>query len=113
MYEFWYDCVKSKYGEKLKLCYMDTGRFIVYIKTGDIYKDIAEDVEIKLWIRQTIPKEKNKRVIGLVKDELNGKIITKFVGLRARTYSYLMDDVSEDKKVRDAKECVIKIKLKF
>ena len=48
-----------------------------------------------------------------MKDELDGKIITKFVGLRARTYSYLMDDVSEDKKVRDAKECVIKIKLKF
>ena len=47
MYEFWYDCVKLKYGEKLKLCYMDTGRFIVYIKTSDIYKDIAEDVEIR------------------------------------------------------------------
>ena len=47
MYEFWYDCVKSKYGEKLNLCYMDTGRFIVYIKTSDIYKDIAEDVEIR------------------------------------------------------------------
>ena len=45
MYEFWYNYVKQKYGEKTKLCYMDTDSFIVYIKTDDIYKDIAEDVE--------------------------------------------------------------------
>ena len=45
MYEFWYDFVKPKYGEKAKVCYMDTDGFIVHIKTGDIYKDIAEDVE--------------------------------------------------------------------
>ena len=47
MYEFWYDIVKPRYGEKWKLCYMDTDGFIVYIKTDDIYKDIAEDVEIR------------------------------------------------------------------
>ena len=40
MYEFWYDYVKQKYGEKAELCYMDTGSFIVYIKTNDIYKDV-------------------------------------------------------------------------
>ena len=40
MYEFWYDYVKQKYGEKVELCYMDTGSFIVYIKTNDIYKDV-------------------------------------------------------------------------
>ena len=44
MYEVWYDYVKPKYGEKSKLCYMDIGSFIVYIKTDDIYKDIAQDV---------------------------------------------------------------------
>ena len=47
MYEFWYDYVKPKYGEKVKLCYMDTDSFIVYIKTDDIYKDILEDVETR------------------------------------------------------------------
>ena len=47
MYEFWYDYVKPKYGEKAKLCFMDTDSFIVYIKTNDIYKDIAEDVKTK------------------------------------------------------------------
>ena len=47
MYQFWYH-VKLKYGKKAKLCYMDTDSFIVYIKTNDTYKDIAEDVEIGL-----------------------------------------------------------------
>ena len=47
MYEFWYGYVKTKYREKAKLCYMDKGSFIVFIKTEDIYSDIAEDVEIK------------------------------------------------------------------
>ena len=47
MYEFWYDYAKPKYGEKAKLCYVDTEGFIVYIKTDDIYKDIAEVVETR------------------------------------------------------------------
>ena len=47
MYGFWYDCVKPKYGEIATLCYMDTGSFIVYIKTEEIYVDIVKDVEIR------------------------------------------------------------------
>ena len=47
MYEFWYDYVKPKYSEKAKLCYMDTGSFIVHVITNGIYKDIAEDVETR------------------------------------------------------------------
>ena len=47
MYEFWYDYVKLKSGENVKLCYMDTDSFLVLVKTDDIYKDIAEDVETK------------------------------------------------------------------
>ena len=118
MYEFWYDYVKPKYGEKAKLCYMDTDSFIVYIKTDDIYKDIAEDVETRFdtsnyELDRPLPKGKNKKVIGLMKDELGGKIMTKFVGLRAKTYSYLIDDGSEDKKAKGTKKCIIKRKLKF
>ena len=60
-----------------------------------------------------MPKGKNKQVIGLIKDELGGKIMTKFVRLRAKTYSYLIDNGSEDKKTKGAKKCVIKRKLKF
>ena len=47
MYEFFYDHIKLKYGEKVKLCYMDRYSFIVYIKPDDIYKDITEDVETR------------------------------------------------------------------
>ena len=45
MCEFWYDYAKPKYDEKAKCCYMDTDSSIVYIKTDDIYKDIAEAAE--------------------------------------------------------------------
>ena len=55
-------------------------------------------------------KGKNKKVTGLMKDELGGKIVIKFVGLRAKTYSYLIDDGSEDKKAEGTKKCVMKKK---
>ena len=118
MYEFWYDYLKPKYGENAKFCYMDTGSFIVHIKTDDIYKDIAEDVETRFdtsnfEIDRPLPKGKNRKVIGLMKDELGGKIMKEFVGLRAKTYSYLKDNNDEDKKTKDTKSCVIKRKLKF
>ena len=47
MYEFWYDYVKPKYDENVKLFHMDTDSFIVDLKTDDIYKDIAEGVETR------------------------------------------------------------------
>ena len=46
-YQFWYDYARPEYIKKMKLCYMDTDSFIAYLKTDDIYKDIAEDVEIR------------------------------------------------------------------
>ena len=84
---------------------MDTGSFTVYIKTDDIYKDIAEDVETRFdtsnyELDKLLPKGKNKKVFGLMKYELSGKIMTKFVGLRAKIYSYLIDDGSDDKKAK-------------
>ena len=45
MYEFWYDYVKKKYGDMVKLCYTDTDSLVMNIKTKDFYKDIARDVE--------------------------------------------------------------------
>ena len=63
-------------------------------KTDDIYKDIAEDVEKRFdtanhEIDRPFPRQKNKRVIGLIKDELEEQIMKEFVGLRTKTYSYV------------------------
>ena len=108
MYEFWYDYVKPKC-EKAKLCYMDTDSFIVCIKTDDIYKDIAGNVETNYELDRSLQKAKNEKVIGLINDELGRKIMKKFVGLRAKTYSYLIDGGSEDKKAtKGTKKCLIK-----
>ena len=97
MHEFWYDYMKPKYGDNVKLCYMDTDSFIMHIKTEDFYKDIADNVEKRFdtpnyEVNRQLPTEKNKKVIELMKDELREKIMTEFVALRPNTYSYLMDD---------------------
>ena len=54
-----------------------------------------------------------KKIIGLIKDELGGKVITKFVTLRPKTYSFFTDDGKENKKAKGTKKCVIKKKIKF
>ena len=118
MYELWDDYVKPKYDENAKLCYMDTDSFIVQVKTDDIYKDIAQDIETRsdtsnFEIDRPSPKRKSKKVIGLMKDELGGKVMKEFVGLRAKAYSYLKDNNDEDKKAKRTKMCVTKRKLKF
>ena len=108
MYEFWYDYMKPKYGNNVKLCYMDTDSFIMNIKTKDFYKDIANDVEKRFdasnyEVDRTLSTEKNKKVIGLMKDGLGGKIITEFIALRPKAYLYLTDDCKEDKKAKGTK----------
>ena len=118
IYEFWYDYMKPKYSDNVKLCYMDTDSFIMHIKTEDFYKDIANDVEKRLdtsdyEVNRPLSTGKNKKVIGLMKDKLGGKIMTEFVALRPKTYSYLMDDGGSDKKAKGTKKCVTKRRLKF
>ena len=118
MYEFWYDYMKPKYNDNVKLCYMDTDSFVMNIKTNDFYKDISSDVEKRFdtsnyECNRPLPTGKNKKIIGLMKDELGGKIITGFVTLRPKTYSYLTNDGKEDKKAKGTKQCVIKRMIKF
>ena len=92
---------------------MDTDSFIVYIKTDDIYKDIAEDFETKFDTLNSesdklLPKEINKKFIGLVKNELSGKIMRTIVGLVVKSYSCLISDGSEDKKAKGTKNVSLK-----
>ena len=89
---------------------MGTDSFIVYIKTDDIYIDIAEDVETTFYTsrNQLDLKEKTKKITGLIKQQLGVKIETRFVRLRAKTCSYLIDDGSKDKKAKGTKRCVKK-----
>ena len=113
IYEFWYDYMNPKYVDNVKLCYMDTDSFIMYIKKEDFYKDIADDVEKRFDtsnydVNRSLPTGKNKNVIGLMKDELGRKIMTEFVALRPKAYSYLMDDGWSDKKPKEIKTYEIK-----
>ena len=118
MYEFWYDCMKPKYNDNVRLCYMDRDSFIMNIKTNDFYKDISDDVDNRFdtsyyEVKRPLLMGKNKKVIGLMKDELGGEIITKFIALRPKTYSYLTDNDKIDKKAKGTKKCVIKKLIKF
>ena len=96
---------------------MDRDSFIMNIKTNDFYKDIANDVgnrfDTSNYVNRPLPTGKNKKIIGLMKDELGGKIVTEFVTLRPKTYSFLTDDGKEDKKAKGTKKCVIKKMIKF
>ena len=129
MYEFWYDYIKRKHGDRAKLCYMDSDSFVIYIKTQDFYEDIANDVE--RWFdtsnfdyndKRRLPIGKDKKVIGIFKDEFGVKIMYEFCALRAKTYAYLINGYNDDdydkekiinKKAKGTKECVIKRRVLF
>ena len=118
MYEFSYDYMKPKYNGNVKLCYMDTDSFIMNIKTNGFYEDIASDVENSFdtsnyEVKRPLPTGNNKKVIGLMKYELGGKIITEFVTLRPKTYCFLTNDGKEDKKAKGTKKCIRKKMIKF
>ena len=107
MYEFWYDYLKPKYGDIVKLCYTDTDSFIIHIKTEDFFQDIWNDVE--KWFdtsnfdkndKRPLPIGKNKKVPGLFKDELEGKIIIEVAAIRPKTYAYLTNNGCEHKKAK-------------
>ena len=96
---------------------MNTDSLLVYIKTEiEIFKEIAEDVETKFEasnydLNWPLPKGKNKKDIGVMKDELDRKIIKRIVGLRAKTYSYIINDGGEDKKPKGTRIFIKKNQL--
>lgn len=114
MYEFHYDIMLAKYGDKLSLCYQDTDSKIYDIETDDFYEDVKNDLEFKKYFDfSDYPKdhplydETNKKIIGKFKDELNGKIMEEFVGLKPKQYAFKVDG-EEKKKSKGVKKSVTK-----
>ena len=100
--------MKPKYGNRVNLCYMDTDSFIMSNKTNDFYKDISIDVDKRFdtsnyEINRPLPTGKNKKVIGLMKDELGGKIITEFVTLRPKLILTRLMMVKKIKRLKEQK----------
>ena len=119
MYEFHDDYMIPKYGDRLKLCYMDTDSLIYSIKTEDFYSDISPDVESRFDISgypnqgsRPLPVGKSKKVIGLMKGELGGEIMKEFLSLRPKMYSYRVGN-SKPKKCKGNKEMRSKVHDKF
>ena len=92
MYQFWYDHLKNKYNNKVELIYTDTDSFIIQVETNDIYIDMLENKN--LYDFSEYPKDHpnyditNKKVLGKFKDEMKSLIITEFIGLKPKMYSF-------------------------
>ena len=114
MYNFHYNYIKPKYGAKAKLLFTDTDSLMYEIQTEDFYKDISGDVKDRFDTSDYpenhpsgIPTGINKKVLGMFKDEAAGKRIKEFVGLRAKLYSFIMEDGKENKRCKGVKKQVV------
>ena len=115
MYDFHYNYIKQKHGDKAILLFTDTDSFMYEIQKEDFYKDISADVKRRFDTSDYppnhssgIPSGLNKTVNGMFKDEVGGDIIDEFVGLRAKLYSYKMFEGEESKKCIGVKKSVVK-----
>ena len=115
MYNFHYNYIKQKYGDKAELLFIDTDSLRYEIQTEDFYKDISVDVKHRFDTSDYPPNHPsgtlsglNKKVIGMFKDEAERKVIGEFVGLRAKLYSYKMFEGEESKKCMGVKKSVVK-----
>ena len=114
MYEFHYDYIKPKYGEKIQLLMTDTDSLIYEIETDDFYKDIEKDIKTKFDTsaypedHKGVKLRTNKKVIGMMKDETAGQEIAEYVGLRSKLYSNKMDDGKAEKRCKGIKKSVVK-----
>ena len=118
MYDFHYNYIKRKYGDKAKLLFTDTDSLMYEIQTEDFYKDISVDVKLRFDTSDYppnypsgIPSGFNKKVLGMFKDEAGGKVIDEFVGLREKLYSYKMLEGEESKKCKGVKKSLVKMSI--
>ena len=116
MYDFHYNYIKSKYGDKAKLLFTDTDSLTYEIETKDVYRDFWNDKD--RFDNSDYPENSpyfnktNKKVIGKFKDEAAGVLVVEFVGLRSKMYSYMKDDMNGGKTAKGIKKNVIKKDIK-
>ena len=120
MFDFHYNYIKPKYGSKAELLFTDTDSLMYQIKTEDFYKDISADIKTK-FDTSDYPKDhpsgiltgENKKVIGMFKDEVAGKQITHFIGLRPKLYSFKIEEGENVKKCKGIKKSVVSKGITF
>ena len=119
IWNFFYDYLGPKYGDKIELCYTHTDSFILYIKTEAFYEHINNNA--KEWFdtsnykidRPLLIANKNEKVLDKFKDELGGRIMTKFIALHSKTYAALIHDFEGKKRNKGVKMCVVKNEFNF
>ena len=120
MFNFHYNYIRKKYNDAAELMFTDTDSLLYLIHTDDFYRDISHDIETKFDTSDYPPNHPsgiktgvNKKVIGMFKDEVAGRQITRFVGLRPKLYSFKVEDGSLTKKCKGIKKNVVKKGIAF
>ena len=117
MYNFYYEVLKPKYGENIKLAYTDTDSFVIHTETDDIYDDfktINKYMDFSDYpTGHHLHTNMNKKRLGCFKDEVNGKIISEFIGLKPKMYAMRLDDGCQEKKAKGIPKQIVKNDLNF
>lgn len=115
MYKFYYEVLQPKYGDRMKLLFTDTDSLALEIKTDDIYEDMKQDEDLYDFSnydeKHFLYSKKNKKVLGKMKDEAKGKIITEFIGLKSKCYIYNIEDGTKEELEKAKKHKGIKKKI--
>ena len=110
MYDFYYNHLKKEYGDKVRLLYTDTDSVVIHVTTEDMYEDMRKNMQLygtsNFLEDHPLYSTTNKKVVGKFKDELGAIIMTEFIGLRPKMYSYTGEE--SEKRAKVVKKSVLK-----